>query len=351
MMYGVQPKKLLILNILDILRRESDKDHRLSQRDIADRIAAQYGMEPDRKAVKRNLMDLIDFGYDIEYTETVRRTPNPKTGELEENRILSDFYLVRDFDDSELRLLIDSVLFSRNIPSAQREALIAKLEKLSSQYFRARTGHIRSMPDTAAPSQQLFLTIEVLDEAISRRRQAAFHYTEYGLDKRPRLRLDGEGNPRRYVVNPYQIVAASGRHYLLCNYDKYDDLAHYRLDRIVDIELLDTPAKPMGRVKGLEHGLDVPRHMLEHIYPFSGETAPVTFRAKRYLLSEIIDWFGDGIQISDVTEDEFTVRVTVDLEAMRRWAVQYAVHAWVLGPEQLVEAVKGDIEKAAGNYR
>ena len=93
MMYGVQPKKLLILNILDILRRESDKDHRLSQRDIADRIAAQYGMEPDRKAVKRNLMDLIDFGYDIEYTETVRRTPNPKTGELEENRILSDFYL------------------------------------------------------------------------------------------------------------------------------------------------------------------------------------------------------------------------------------------------------------------
>ena len=351
MMYGVQPKKLLILNILDILRRESDKDHRLSQRDIADRIAAQYGMEPDRKAVKRNLMDLIDFGYDIEYTETVRRTPNPKTGELEENRILSDFYLVRDFDDSELRLLIDSVLFSRNIPSGQREALIGKLEQLSSQYFRARTGHIRSMPDAAVPSRQLFLTIEVLDEAISRRRQAAFHYTEYGLDKLPRLRLDGEGKPRRYVINPYQIVAAGGRHYLLCNYDKYDDLAHYRLDRIVDIELLDTPVKPMERVKGLEHGLDVPRHMLEHIYPFSGETAPVTFRAKRYLFSEIIDWFGDGIQISDVTEDELTVRVTVDLEAMRRWAVQYAVHAWVLGPERLAEAVREDIKKAAGHYR
>ena len=119
----------------------------------------------------------------------------------------------------------------------------------------------------------------------------------------------------------------------------------------MDIELLDTPVKPMERVKGLEHGLDVPRHMLEHIYPFSGETAPVTFRAKRYLFSEIIDWFGDGIQISDVTEDELTVRVTVDLEAMRRWAVQYAVHAWVLGPERLAEAVREDIKKAAGHYR
>ena len=30
-----QPKKLLILNILDILRKYSDEEHRLSQKDIA----------------------------------------------------------------------------------------------------------------------------------------------------------------------------------------------------------------------------------------------------------------------------------------------------------------------------
>ena len=33
-MYVKQPKKLLILNILDILRKYSDEDHRLSQREI-----------------------------------------------------------------------------------------------------------------------------------------------------------------------------------------------------------------------------------------------------------------------------------------------------------------------------
>ena len=35
-MYVKQPKKLLILNILDILRKYSEEAHRLSQREIGE---------------------------------------------------------------------------------------------------------------------------------------------------------------------------------------------------------------------------------------------------------------------------------------------------------------------------
>ena len=35
-MYETQPKKLIIMNILDILRRYTDADHRLSQKEIAE---------------------------------------------------------------------------------------------------------------------------------------------------------------------------------------------------------------------------------------------------------------------------------------------------------------------------
>ena len=35
-MYGKQPKKMLIMNILDILKRYTDEDHRLSQKEIMD---------------------------------------------------------------------------------------------------------------------------------------------------------------------------------------------------------------------------------------------------------------------------------------------------------------------------
>ena len=69
------------------------------------------------------------------------------------------------------------------------------------------------------------------------------------------------------------------------------------------------------------------------------------------MVSEIIDWFGKDITFSDETEDEVTVRVTVNLEAMRKWALQYAMHVKVLGPEKLVELVKEDVAKAAKMYK
>ena len=126
MMYAKQPKKLTIMNILDILKKYTDEDHRLSQKEIQDILAREYDMKIDRKAVKRNLMNLIEFGYEINYSESVR-VFRDKNGEEQENVILSDFYLEREFTDSELRLLIDSVLFSNHIPYMQDMELVKKL--------------------------------------------------------------------------------------------------------------------------------------------------------------------------------------------------------------------------------
>ncbi len=349
-MYAPQPKKLLIMNILDILRKYTDEDHRLSQQEIRDILRDEYGMDADRKTVKRNLMALEECGYRLEYSESMRRMKDPKTGGIEETAVLSDFYLSRDFTNSELRLLIDSLLFSKHIPYSQCKELVEKLEKLSSKYFQARVKHIRTLPEVAPVNRQLFYTIDVLDEAISKDRQVSFLYNSYGVDKKLHPRLNDQGKPRSYIINPYQIVAANGRYYLICNMDRHDNVAHCRLDRISDIRLLDTARKPMRQVKGLEHGLDLPRHMAEHIYMFSGESGPVTFRAKKYLVGELIDWFGGGIRFSEEGEDELTARVTVNFDAMRRWALQYALHVKVLSPDWLAEAVRQDIQQAAKNY-
>jgi predicted DNA-binding transcriptional regulator YafY len=349
--YTIQPKKLLIICILDILRKYTDENHRLSQKDIVDILRTDYNIKVDRKAVKRNLMYLIDFGYEIEYSETIRMVQNPKTGELEENSILSDFYLVRDFTDAELRLLIDSLLFSKHIPYNQCMELIAKLEKLSNKYFRSRVSHIHTMPDITVPNKELFYTIDILDEAISNLKQVSFTYNEYDLEKNLHPRLDKTGQARKYIINPYQIAAANGHYYLICNNDKYDNVSNYRLDRITNIKLLDTPQKPMKLVKGLENGLDLPKHMAEHFYMFTGENAAVVFRFKKYLVSEVIDWFGKNIDFIDESNDEVTAKVRVNLLAMRKWALQYALHAKVLSPQSLVDAVKDDIEKAIENYK
>ena len=84
---------------------------------------------------------------------------------------------------------------------------------------------------------------------------------------------------------------------------------------------------------------------------FSGKSETVTFRMKTYLINDVIDWFGTDVAFSDETEDEVTARVRVNLQAMRRWAVQYGPHVRVLSPESLVNDVKHDISKTAENYQ
>ena len=345
-MYSIQPKKMLIINILDILKKYSDAENRLSQKEITEILERDYNMVVDRKAVKRNLLNLIDSGYNIEYTEKVRKHKN---GEIE--TICSDWYLVRDFSDAELRLLIDSLLFSKHIPYSQCRKLIEKIEGLSNKYFSAKVRHIRNLPENLPQNKELFYTIEILDEAISSGKQVTFKYCSYGTDKKLQPRLNADGKEREYIINPYQMVATNGRYYLVCNYDKYDNSANYRIDRIKGIRLLDTPIKPIEKVKGLENGLDLPKHMAEHIYMFSGESVNVKFRAKKYIISEIIDWFGTDVEFYEENDNEVIVRAKVNRMAMRCWAEQYAPHIKVLAPQDLVEDVKNDLVEAVEKYK
>ena len=347
---AVPVKKTVVLNILDILRRYSDEDHRLNQKEIVDILKTEYNTSIERKTVRRNILNLMDCGYEIEYSESVRMVPNVKTGELEKSYIWSDFYLVRDFTDSELRLLIDGLLFSNHIPYSQCKELVIKLEGLSNTYFRSRVKHIRSMPENAPENRQLFYTIEVLDEAISQGKKVSFYYNSYGLDKKLHPREKREGGVKDYIVSPYQITATNGRYYLICNTDPHDNVSHYRLDRITDIRLLDDAARAADSVQGQEHGINLPQHMAEHVYMFSGESTPVTFRVKTYILNDVIDWFGTDVEFFDANGDEVTARVKVNLQAMRLWAVQYGPHVKVLAPQDLVEKIRIDLKNAILNY-
>jgi predicted DNA-binding transcriptional regulator YafY len=235
-------RKKLSFAILDILRQYSDENHKLSQNDIVELLERDYDMKADRKSVKRNITTLLEMGYPIDFKETLRMYPN-KDGVLEESYILSDFWLDREFTDAELRLLIDSLLFSKHIPYSQCDELITKLEGLSNRYFKSRVRFISTLPETAPKNRELFYTIEILDEAIANGKQVAFTYNEYGTDKKLHPKRQ-----REYIVNPYQMAATNGRYYLIGNYDKYDNLANYRLDRITGIRLLDTPVKPVRQV-------------------------------------------------------------------------------------------------------
>ena len=110
--------------------------------------------------------------------------------------------------------------------------------------------------------------------------------------------------------------------------------------------LLDTPQKPARSIPELKDGLNLPKHMAEHLYMFPGKSERVVFRARKYLLNDLIDWFGKDIRFTDETDDEVTATVTVNLDSMRLWALQYALHVRILEPKDFREQVEADIKKA-----
>ena len=354
-MYTKPAKKMIMLNILDILKKYTDENHRLSQKEIGDILKNEYCMEVERKAIKRNLMNLIEFGYEIEYSEAIRMMPvkDTKTGEitLEESYILSDFYLVREFSDSELRLTIDSLLFSNHIPSAQRKKLIDKLARLSNTYFRSKNKHIHAAPQIKNDNKQMFYTIDILDEAISKKRQVSFTYCEYGTDKQLHRRCRPDGTVREYIINPYQMAAKEGKYYLICNHDKYDDISNYRIDRIADIKILDSPAKPFENLHGADkNGLNLQKYMAEHIYMFSSDNVRTDFRIPRAMISDVIDVFGDSVSFYNETDTHVTVSAYVNKLAMFHYAKSFAPDVVVLTPKSLVDKIREDIKRSAEVY-
>ena len=135
-------------------------------------------------------------------------------------------------------------------------------------------------------------SLDAINDAIAEKKKISFIYNDIGTDFKLHPRRKEE-----YIVNPYQIVAKNGRFYLIGNYDKYDNVAHFRIDRMTDVKKTDAKAKPMKEVPELENGLNLPKHMAEHIYMFSGKSAVIKLKTTADMMSEFVDWFGTDFRI------------------------------------------------------
>lgn len=367
-MYELQPKKFLILNILMILHQHTDFNHRLSQKNIMDILMNEYDMKVDRKSIMRNLMDLEIYlegtGYELAYDVSVRKVPvkiegsdeyllDANTGErvYEEQEKMTNFYLERPFQDSELRLLIDAIMFSMNISDKHRKDLVKKICGLSNNKFKSRVKHIACISNGINNNQQIFANIELIDEAISNNRKISFNYMDYGTDKKMYPKKNKHGEVRTYKINPYQMAAKDGKYYLICNFDGYSNISNYRIDRIKNIEILDERIKPFKELVDSDGGrLDLNSYMKEHIYMYSSANEQVTFRIVRAMISDVIDIFGGDIGFKDETDTHVTVVAKVNLRAMFQFAKNYAPDVEVLKPESLRNEVKEELKRAFEAY-
>ena len=325
-MTSLEPKKLALLRILQILEQYSDIDHPLKQEDIARYLDRDYGIVIERKAIGRNILLLKDAGYDI----------------LSDRR---GCYLVsREFEDSELRLLIDGVLASRHITAKHSKELIERLCSLSNKYFRSHVKNIWSVNEwSKTDNQALFYNIEIIDAAIEQGKQIAFCYNKYGADKKLHKTSDQR-------ATPYQMILRNQRYYLIACNEKWKNLGHYRLDRITDIRLTDEPATPLRSLPGHESGIDYKEYATSLPYMFTDQLENIEFLAELGIVDQIVDWFGDNARIEQ-SGDKLKVYVKASPMAMEYWAMQYLNFVEILSPISLRSRITANLEAARGKYQ
>ena len=341
-MYEKQSKNTLILNILQILEKYSDVNHKLTQKDIIALLKSEYDMDVERKSILRNINNLIEAGYEISYDEKIKGKGDNQT------EVKTNFYIERDFDDSELIFLIDGIIFSKLMSSRQKKHLIKKLEQLSSKYFKSSLSKVSMSDNDKTKNEDLFLNIEIIAEAISKGKKIKFNYLTYDMTKKLVYRTNESNEIKEYTVSPYQMVASNGRYYLLCSYDKYEDeISNLRVDRIINAEILDERIVKNKAFKDF----NIPKHMIEHIYMMSGDSEVVTFEFDKKTLINVIDWFGNDIVINKgKVEDTFVATAKVNINAMRFWAMQYGENVIVKSPKSLVNRIKEQLKNMSKRY-
>lgn len=330
-MYATANKKMLNMLILDILEEYSDANHRLTQQEIIRLLKANYDMECDRRSVKNNILYLNELLGDVI--------------DMEDGYYLAE----REFEDAELRMLIDSVLFSKNLTQKQAKDLIEKLRAKGNKYFPAKVTHISNLPEMHhADNKQLMYALDTVNDAIAEKKKISFVYNTYGTDFRLHPRRDG----MRYVVNPYQMVANNGKFYLIGNYDKYDNVSHYRLDKMTDVQILDEKVKPQKEIRDFKNGFSLPKHMAEHIYMFSGESERVKLLAPATMMDELIDWLGKDFTVRKTDdEDEIEITLNCNVDSMFYWALQYGPYVEILEPIDLRKRIAKAVRDMADKYK
>ena len=322
-------QKLKMLYLMKIFYEETDDSHFLTLQQIIKKLAA-YGVMADRKTLYVDFEELRKFGVDI-IMEKIGRNFYYHLGS-------------RDFELPELKLLVDTVQSARGLTDKKSDELIKKLEKMVSKYEAKQlnrqvfiAGRIKTM------NESIYYNIDAIHEAISTDRQIRFKYFKWDLQKKVKLRKQGDW----FQVSPW-ILLWDNEYYYLIAYDAENEMIkHYRVDKMLKISLVDENREGEEEYKKI----DIPRYTRSLFGMFSGEEKKVTLEVQNSMVSVLIDRFGKDINIVPVDEDHFQTTVNVSVSSQfLGWIMALGDDVKIIGPEEVVEQMKAEIRRLSEQY-
>ena len=318
-------QKLKILYILDYLQKNSHEDKPVRAGELIDMLAKKE-IRCDRKTVYSDIATLQEFGIDI------ISVPGKNGG----------YYIAsRNFQLSELKLLIDAVLSSRYLTEKKSRELIEKLCDQVGEHEAGLlmrnvyvSGRVKSMNET------IYYNVNDIQDAISQNKQISFRYFDWNIHGNRQYR------EKAYAASPYGLCQDNENCYLLA-YSQRHGITSYRVDRMENIQLLNDNRIPCPELTGKAFT----EHANKLFQMFAGDALDVKLRFHKVLLNVVIDRFGRDIMLIPDGEDYFNFTVKVAVSPMfLSWVIGFGDKAQILYPQSVIDACKELCQQATSHY-
>lgn len=335
-------RKISIVHIAQILMSESDAQHPISQQQILAILKERYGMEMDRKAIRRNLLALREGGLPVACRE-VDRVVDGKSAPLS-----LDWYWEHDLTQGDMKTLVDLLYFS-HLPANQVRQLAQKLKKLYRRPFEDGKSAVKNIPalnQLESPDE----TLAVLSEAIEKKKLVRFFYDHYEADGKRHHNADIDGSDKEYRVSPYVVAASYGRYFLLGNMEGREEITPFAAELLAETEILDEEARPQKTVRGMEAGIRVTDFLSSLSRTYAGPSEKCRFEADWKLMTDIVTDFGKSAFIVSATQGKVLVEIEAPPAIIFAWALKNAPLVKVMEPVTLVKSVRDAAANLARLY-
>lgn len=311
-------QKLKILYLMKILLDRTDDEHALSVQDMIAELEL-YGIKAERKSIYDDLETLEQYGLDIichkskVYTYSVGK---------------------RTFELPEMKLLVDAVQSSKFITHKKSTELIKKIESLASKHeARQLQRQVFVTNRVKTINESIYYNVDMIHGAINNKKQIAFRYFEWTVNKEKRFRRNGE----KYTVSPLALTWDDENYYLITYNKKYGSLVHYRVDKMTDIEILEIKREEMDK----PDQFDLAVYAKKVFGMFGGQEETVKLQFSNSLVGVIIDRFGRDVFIEKADDEHIIVNLKVAVSPVfLSWVIGFGKQAKVISPQKVAEQIK-----------
>lgn len=305
-----------IIELLRFLYQQTDEAHAVTVSEMIEYLKSK-GIPSVRQTVYTDLEALDTAGIDIVQIKSTQ------------NRY---FIGSRIFEYPELKMLVDAVASSKVISAKKSQALIQKLGQLSSIQQAEQLQRLASLSSRVKPhNEKVYYIIDSIHTAILDQHQISFQYYEYTPKKKKILKHDGY----RYILDPYALEWKNDHYYLIGYSHKHKGIAHFRVDRLAGVELLDSKFQLMP-------DFDVAAYTNKMVDMFAAEHAEqVKLLCSNELMRVIIDHYGEDIEISPYDDSHFTVTIEVNPSGtFYGWVFKFMGEIRILSPQSCVDEMQ-----------